>query len=107
MDRPGARLRPPARLEGHRQLGLPFLRRAERIYNSGVRPAARPGTSNHEGSQFPRGAVDVSDAQTLSRILQGSKYAHLLVWAGGKDPIPITARTTDREVHMAENQADD
>jgi hypothetical protein len=52
-----------------------------------VRPAARPGTSNHEGTQFPRGAVDVSDAQTLSRILQGSKYAHLLVWAGGKDPV--------------------
>jgi hypothetical protein len=29
----------------------------------------------------------VSDAQTLSRILRGSKYAHLLVWAGGKDPV--------------------
>jgi hypothetical protein len=57
-----------------------------RIYNSGVRPAAKPGTSNHEGTKFPRGAVDVSDAQGLSRILQGSKYAHLLVWAGAKDP---------------------
>jgi hypothetical protein len=30
-----------------------------RIYNSGVRPAARPGTSNHEFTAFPGGAIDV------------------------------------------------
>jgi hypothetical protein len=56
-----------------------------RIYNSGVRPAARPGTSNHEGADYPRGAVDVSDAEQLSRILRakGSK----LQWAGSKDPV--------------------
>ena len=58
-----------------------------RIYNSGVRPAAKPGTSNHEGTQFPRGAVDVSDAQTLSRILQNSPYGQRLKWAGAKDPV--------------------
>lgn len=56
-----------------------------RIYNSGVRPAAKPGTSNHEGAQFPRGAVDVSDAQTLSRILKHKKSP--LVFAGAKDPV--------------------
>ncbi len=59
----------------------------ERIYNSGVRPAAVPGTSNHEGTEFPRGAVDVSEAQQLSNILKGSPYAGTLVWAGGKDPV--------------------
>lgn len=59
----------------------------QRIYNSGVRPAAKPGTSNHEGSDFPRGAVDVSDAQQLSQILQNSPYAGKLVWAGAKDPV--------------------
>lgn len=58
-----------------------------RIYNSGVRPAAVPGTSNHEGADFPRGAVDVSDAQTLSNILQRSPYAKTLVYAGSKDPV--------------------
>jgi hypothetical protein len=58
-----------------------------RIYNSGVRPAAKPGTSNHEFTAFPGGAVDVSDAQTLSNILRRSKYAKALVWAGGKDPV--------------------
>jgi len=58
-----------------------------RIYNSGVRPAAKPGTSNHEGTQFPRGAVDVSDAQTLARILQNSPYGQRLKWAGAKDPV--------------------
>lgn len=58
-----------------------------RIYNSGVRPAARPGTSNHEFTAFPGGAVDVSDAAQLSAILKRSKYANLLVWAGGKDPV--------------------
>jgi hypothetical protein len=58
-----------------------------RIYNSGVRPAAKPGTSNHEGTDFPRGAVDVSDAQTLARILARSPYGKRLTWAGAKDPV--------------------
>lgn len=58
-----------------------------RIYNSGVRPAAKPGTSNHEGAEFPRGAVDVSDAAQLSAILQKSPYGKLLQWAGPKDPV--------------------
>jgi hypothetical protein len=58
-----------------------------RIYNSGVRPAAKPGTSNHEGTTFPRGAVDVSDAAQLSAILKRSPYAGRLVWAGAKDPV--------------------
>jgi hypothetical protein len=59
----------------------------QRIYNSGVRPAARPGTSNHEGTDFPRGAVDVSDAPTLAAILQRSPYGKRLKWAGAKDPV--------------------
>lgn len=59
----------------------------QRIYNSGVRPAAKPGTSNHEGSRYPLGAVDVTDASTLSRILQSSPYGRKLVWAGAKDPV--------------------
>lgn len=59
----------------------------QRIYNSGVRPAAKPGTSNHEGTDFPRGAVDVSDAEQLAEILKRSKYRNLLVWAGSKDPV--------------------
>lgn len=59
----------------------------ERIYNSGVRPAAVPGTSNHEGTEYPRGAIDVSEAEQLSKILQGSPYAQALVYAGSKDPV--------------------
>lgn len=57
------------------------------IYDRGTRPAAKPGTSNHEFTAFPGGAVDVSNAEQLSQILQGSKYAHMLVWAGSKDPV--------------------
>lgn len=57
------------------------------IYDSGVRPAAKPGTSNHEFTVYPGGAVDVSDAPQLSQILQGSPYAKALVWAGSKDPV--------------------
>jgi D-alanyl-D-alanine carboxypeptidase len=59
----------------------------QRIYNSGVRPAAKPGTSNHEMTAFPGGAVDVTDAQQLSDILANSPYAGTLVWAGKKDPV--------------------
>lgn len=57
------------------------------IYNSGVRPAAVPGTSNHEQTQYPGGAVDVTDAANLSRILLASPYKTTLVWAGAKDPV--------------------
>lgn len=64
----------------------------KRIYDSGVRPAAKPrayggGGSNHEFTAYPGGAVDVSDAQTLARILAGSPYGRKLKWAGAKDPV--------------------
>jgi hypothetical protein len=64
----------------------------KRIYDSGVRPAAKPrayggGGSNHEFTAYPGGAVDVSDAEQLAEILRRSKYARLLVWAGSKDPV--------------------
>jgi hypothetical protein len=66
-----------------------YRSRAEqtRIYNSGVRPAAKPGTSNHEFTGYPGGAVDVSDAQQLSNILRNSPWRKKLVWAGSKDPV--------------------
>lgn len=67
--------------------GLRSYADQQRIYDSGVRPAARPGTSNHEGTQYPRGAVDVSDPQGLARILARSPYAGKLVYAGAKDPV--------------------
>lgn len=57
------------------------------IYNSGVRPAAKPGTSNHEKSVFPGGAVDVTDAANLSRILEARPDGSKLKWAGSKDPV--------------------
>lgn len=59
----------------------------ERIYDSGVRPAAVPGTSNHEGDAFPRGAVDIANAQAVANALKGSPYEKLLVYAGSKDPV--------------------
>lgn len=59
----------------------------QRIYNSGVRPAAKPGTSNHEFTAYPGGAVDVSAAQQLAQILARSPYAGKLVYAGAKDPV--------------------
>ena len=65
-----------------------YRSRAEqaRIYNSGVRPAAKPGTSNHEFTAFPGGAVDVTDPQGLARVLAQNPNAKLK-WAGGKDPV--------------------
>jgi lysophospholipase L1-like esterase len=52
-------------------------------------PAAAPGTSNHEGSEFPRGAVDVDEASApeLSRILLSGPYATTLVYAGDADVV--------------------
>jgi hypothetical protein len=61
------------------------------IYNSGVRPAAKPkslggGGSNHSIDTFPGGAADVSDAAGLNSVLARSPYRNTLLWAGGKDP---------------------
>jgi hypothetical protein len=62
----------------------------KRIYDSGVRPAAKPqseggGGSNHSRTGFLQGAVDVSDPETLNKILKakGSR----LRYAGAKDPV--------------------
>lgn len=71
--------------KGSVESGFRSLADQTRIYNSGVRPAAKPGTSNHEGADFPRGAVDVSDAAQLARILQ--RLGSPLKWAGSKDPV--------------------
>lgn len=57
-----------------------------RIYNSGVRPAARPGQSNHNFTAYPGGAVDVSQAAQLAHILRRLGI-NKLVWAGAKDPV--------------------
>jgi 3D (Asp-Asp-Asp) domain-containing protein len=59
----------------------------ERIYASGVRPAAKPGTSKHEQANYPGGAVDVTDASTLAAVLAKRKGPHLLQWAGSRDPV--------------------
>lgn len=49
-----------------------YRSRAEQqaIWDSGVRPAAKPGTSNHEKTRWPGGAVDVSSNDELERVLR-------------------------------------
>lgn len=66
-----------------------FRTRAEQaaIVSSGVKPAAAPGTSNHEKSAFPGGAVDVTAAPSLAAALSKKPPPRLLRWAGAKDPV--------------------
>lgn len=59
----------------------------QEIWDSGVRPAAEPGHSKHELKAFPGGAVDLKNAQAVAKVLEHSPYAHLLVYAGSKDPV--------------------
>jgi hypothetical protein len=49
--------------------------------------AAEPGKSNHEGSTWPRGAVDVDDHEILNRILLNSPYKDKLIWFGPDDSV--------------------
>lgn len=59
-----------------------------RVCATGVKPCATPGTSHHQGTAYPDGAVDVSNAAQLSAILTSGKCnANGLVWAGSKDPV--------------------
>jgi len=55
-------------------------------FDQSIRPAAYPGTSMHEGSTFPRGAVDVNDPAALEAGLANFKGPYVLVRAGDKDP---------------------
>ena len=49
-------------------------------------PVAKPGTSHHQKTDWPHGAIDVDGAEQLSRILRNSPWRNKLVWAGAKDP---------------------
>ena len=66
--------------------GYRSIAEQRRIYNSGVRPAAKPGQSNHNFTAYPGGAVDVTDAPQLAATLKklGIKK---LQWAAGRDPV--------------------
>ena len=59
-----------------------------RLWNnraSNPNPVARPGTSNHEGSKYPKGAVDVSPYQGLASWTARKKSK--LKWYGMGDPV--------------------
>lgn len=69
-----------------------------RIYNSGVRPAAKPKAlggsgSKHSETGFLEGAIDVTDPQTLDRILR--KKNSRLKFAGAKDPVHFSVPNPD------------
>ena len=49
-------------------------------------PVARPGTSNHEGTRFPRGAVDVTNGAQLAQVMKRwPGEGQPLVWFGPGD----------------------
>jgi len=50
------------------------------IYQHGGNIAARPGQSNHEGYDYPRGAIDTPQAEQLNHVLNGHSGRKLL-WA--------------------------
>lgn len=65
----------------------------QRLYanrGSNPNPVAKPGTSNHEGSQYPRGAVDVTDPSGLRSALKGYR-GRKLKWYGPRDPVHFSA----------------
>lgn len=63
-----------------------------RIWNSGVRPAARPGQSNHEPQNG--GAIDVTDPEKLNQILRRFN---------GRRPIWAMSVGLDDPVHFSSN----
>lgn len=73
---------------GHVESGFRTLAEGKAIWaNPEITVKARPGTSNHEGANFPKGAVDVTNAAQLSRILEEIPGGSLLKWAGSADPV--------------------
>lgn len=68
-----------------------FAEQAELYANraSNPNPVAPPGSSNHEGSEYPRGAVDVSDYSGLNPLTNDSSgpFPGKLKWFGMGDPV--------------------
>lgn len=67
--------------DGNLVTGFRTYAHQKAIYDSGTRPAAQPGFSNHEGSALPRGAVDVANYEQLFITLKKYKGTNRLVWA--------------------------
>lgn len=53
----------------------------ERVCATGVKPCATPGTSNHEGKRFPKGAADVTSPEELDAVLS-RKHGRKLKYTG-------------------------
>lgn len=70
----------------HVESGYRSYAEQKAIYDSGVRPAAYPGTSHHEGTKYPSGAVDLVPYGPLAAWLSQSRFAGILQWAGLSDP---------------------
>lgn len=64
-----------------------YAKQYDIYYVQKIRPAAKPGTSNHEGSEFPRGAVDVTEWAQLNEILKRKPGGSKLKWAGMVDKV--------------------
>lgn len=62
------------RSRAHQQRLYDEWRRGER-----AGPVARPGTSNHEGTRYPRGAVDVTRGDELEEVMKR--------WPGRGEPL--------------------
>lgn len=64
----------------------------ERVCATGVKPCAKPGTSNHEGKVYPKGAADVTEAEQLDRVLS-RKPGRRLHWTGNSigDPVHFSS----------------
>lgn len=55
--------------------------------DTGVQPCAAPGTSNHQGKVFPKGAIDVRRTETAELSAKLQAVHSPLVYAGSKDPV--------------------
>src|SRR3990172_4958827 len=56
-----------------------------------IRPAARPGTSNHEKYVYPGGAVDLTDDQGFIRALRSYPGGSRLRWYGPGDRVHFSS----------------
>lgn len=68
-----------------------FREQWEIYYVRGIRPAAVPGTSNHEGKYYPRGAVDVTQWDQLRAVLRRYPGGSRLKWYGPGDAVHFSA----------------
>lgn len=77
---------------GRMESGYRSEQHQREVCATGVKPCATPGTSNHEGTSYPKCAADVTEPEQLDAVLSKKPFRRLK-WTGpqAEDPVHFSS----------------